>query len=222
MKFLGYPNYLNIQNLYTVMILKYDNMKTLITILFCALVLCPHENLGQSLYRPAFQKGSFLVGGELAIGWGSSKFTEYSEYHFNTTGFTFAPKAALFLTNGLALGITADYTASKYDEYDFNVSTTDLSIGPLIRVYAFDGFFVQSSITFGKMIKGFDEAGATKFNMGVGYAFPASKLVFIEPVILYRNTKLKIESQYGQGETELKVNEFVVAVGVGIYFHKQP
>lgn len=201
-------------------------MKTLITILLFSLVLCSQENFGQSLYPTAFQKGSYLLGSEFAIGWGSTRYDHQNgDYHFNTTAFTFAPKAALFLTNGLAVGITVDLTANKYSDpglYETKVSTTDLSIGPLIRVYAFDGFFVQSSFTFGKMLKGFDEPGIRKFNMGVGYAFHASKQVFIEPVLLYRHSNFKIQNNYGTGETTLKTNEFVVAIGVGIYFHKQP
>ena len=191
-------------------------MKTFNVLVLCALLPC--LTFGQSLYPTAFQKRSVLLVGELAIGWGAG---DNDEYRVNTTAFTLAPKVALFLTNGFALGITADYTANKFNEYNLNVSTTDLSVGPLIRVYSFDGFFVQSSFTFGKMIKGLDNTDIRKINLGVGYAFPVGKVVFIEPVVLYRNTKLKIKDEDGADEIDLKLNEFVVSVGVGIYLRKQ-
>jgi hypothetical protein len=197
-------------------------MKKAICFLAVTLVLATSQIYGQSLYRTVFQKGSFLLGCEFAMGWGASNFYGDYEYHFNTTAFTLTPKAALFLTNGFALGIAADYTANKFNDYDFGVSTTDLSIGPLVRVYTYDGFFIQSSFTFGKMTKGLSKPDIRKFNIGIGYAFPVSKLVFIEPVVLYRNTKLKIEGEDGEGRIDQKLNEFVVVIGVGIYLHKQP
>lgn len=193
------------------------HMKTFVGMLL--LIIWPSLIFGQSLYPTAFQKGSVLLGSELVIGWGE---TNSNGYNFSTTSLTIVPKAALFLTNGLAVGIATDYTATKFNEYSFDVSANDFSIGPLIRVYSFDGFFAQSSFTFGKITKGFDEPRIRKFTLGVGYAFSVSQVVFIEPVIEYRNRKFEIDSQYSNDQIEMALNEFIVAIGIGIYIQKKP
>ena len=61
-----------------------SRMKKIISIILI-LLLYNIKNFAQ--YRPSFQKGAFLIGGDLAVGFGSGN-TEYIYEHINSRSFS--------------------------------------------------------------------------------------------------------------------------------------
>jgi hypothetical protein len=169
-------------------------MKKLFSIIFGSLLIFNLESNAQSSYKPALQKGSWMVGGSLALSFGSyvseykdQSFTTKSEYSYTSS--TNSPKGIYFLANGIGLGLGMDLTSTKFKakEGDSETTQTQYLIGPVFRYYAPFGMFVHADVAFGKSkfksssggSSNSDDSNQTKWQLGIGYAFFANDFVSI-------------------------------------------
>ncbi len=187
----------------------------------------------QSTYQPALQKGSTMVGGGMALSFGNAVI-KYSGYYGSDeseegySSFSFTPTVGSFVSNGMVVGLIADWTSTTYKDKDADSksTSTQYSFGPALRYYASNGFFVQGDISFGKMIEKYsyddeseqEDTNLLKWKLGIGYAFFLNDHVSVEPSFMYRKTTAKFEDD--ETEFEGKLGEFVIGVGLNIFLHK--
>ncbi len=207
--------------------------KALLIIVVSALVaIVKIDSKAQATYRPALLKGSSLIGGNLSFSFGSIEtkysgaFSGKSELSYNS--FSFSPKAGFFVANGFALGFGADITSSTYKDADDDSesTTSQFTVGPIIRFYTHAGLFFDADLSFGKATQKYSATGSsdeekatiTKWQLGAGYAIFLNDFVAIEPGVSYRSASSKSEDV--SVETNSTIGEFVLSVGLNIYLHK--
>lgn len=209
-------------------------MKKLSLIIFSSLLIINLESNAQSSYKPAIQKGSWMVGGSLAFSFGSyvseykSQFANSkTEYDYSSS--TNSPKGMYFLANGIGLGLGVDLTTTKFKakEGGSEITQTQYLVGPVFRYYAPFGLFIHTDVAFGKSkLKSSNDGSSftedsklTQWRIGVGYAFFANEFVSIEPSIIYRNSSSKEKDE--TSESTSKTGDFEVGIGLNIFLHKQ-
>jgi hypothetical protein len=113
------------------------------------------------------------------------------------------------LVMGISLGSTLSKTQADYSTFNpvtgqiYQVPTKStykyLTLGPVVRYYLKNGFFVHANIEWGNskgVIKNTIEDSSTKYKSrnwktGVGYAYRLSDSILLEPFIGYSSDQLK-------------------------------
>lgn len=196
-----------------------------VAIALLTLLLCCSQAFGQSLYRAAFRKGTFATSANFSLGWGTIS-GNYDYEGINSTSHTITPRLGFFPANGILIGIVADFSSTKYSNYDVENTSKENTYGPVIRVYTPDGFFVHLDFTIGKTSwEYFDgyinwevNTKIRKFQFGTGYAFLIGRSVAIEPLIMYQDNTGKSDRD---SNFDFDKSEFIASVGLSYFFHKK-
>jgi hypothetical protein len=179
-------------------------------------------------HRSALQKGSITTGGKLGLSFGSAKHeetwngtTEQSSYSGKSIALT--PSLGYFVANGFAMGLSVDYTSSKFEDDEDYYCETSYLVGPYMRYYVPQGVFLHTSVGFGKQSekgKGWeDEAKKSDFQFGIGYAVFMNDFVAFEFAALYQKTGLKYDVD--NGSDKISQNNLLFAAGFSIFLHKR-
>jgi hypothetical protein len=205
-------------------------MKRPLTILSLILSICEIVS-AQTSYPEAIHKGSVLTGGSATInfidvvretsdqGNGNNEKEKY-------TSFSFTPKAGFFFANGLAVGLTADLTTLTW-QGDSKSTASQFSLGPMVRFYTADGFFLSADFMIGKYIERHsgslgsetDQTDLTLWQLGAGYAFFLNEYVSVEPSITYRKTAAS--RKVDQTDSKANISELMFGVGFNIFLHRK-
>jgi len=177
-------------------------MKKIVTVIALALI--------SSGAFAQYNQGGILLNGGL----GFRSTTQKSESGGTTTtlgkqtDFTFNPRVGYFFINNLAAGLTFDVTSSmRKPEGSSGKSGSSLTtIGPFVRYYLDQGLFFQGEIGFGgnvdKSVTGntttTTKYSATKWDVGVGYAYFLGDNIAIEPLVYYGMLNLKNKDTNGK------------------------
>jgi hypothetical protein len=170
------------------------------------------------------EKGALMAGGGFGLSFGtkqveqpvSSNTTLVTEYNYNTL--TFNPKVAYFFTSALALGVDVELTSTSQTNKKDEVKSTssDFSIGPLVRYYFPQSFFLEGKVGFGSG-KGnvYNNYGIFSYSAGAGYAAFLNKHIALEPMVRY------VGKNYTRSDNEnfkTKYGTLQILVGLQIYF----
>jgi len=138
--------------------MKKFHILTVMSLLFCAGTLSAQEDSNDQDTSPTSQ-GKFLVGGSSNLSFSSLKGkVKRDDFDDRDTGTTtiieFAPGAAYFVADNLALGLEISFTSNKFkgegDTFESKLST--IAAFPFARYYFAEGNikpFVQGSVGFG-------------------------------------------------------------------------
>lgn len=205
--------------------------KTLVLIAWLSTSLA-YFGYGQTEYRPGLSKGSLLTGGGLAFSFGNAEST-YSDdfgsdsYESDYSSTSLTPNVGFFAANGFALGLILNLTSTSFkEEDDSKETTTQHTIGPVIRYYFTNGLFLHGEIGLGNHVEKYSYEGDTEedkadlfiWKVGAGYAIFLNDHVAIEPSIQYRKTKTKFTDEYAKFEGSL--GEFVIGVGLNAFLFR--
>ena len=183
-------------------------------------ILCSSTMFGQSLYRPVFQKGTVLTGLNTSFDFGSAG------YYGSSQAFTLTPKLGLFIFDGVAIGLEADFSSISYEYTDefFEFQDHENTFGPFLKFYSRDGLFVQADYSIGtvhdKYNYGYPATGEyavkiKKLQIGLGYCFFATRSFAIEPSLMYQHYKRN--SDDANSFSDLKKNGIALSFGFSFF-----
>jgi hypothetical protein len=158
-----------------------------------------------SSFAQFIEKGSVIANGSFSFY--STKFKE-SEYKY--MGFEIMPWAGYFVADNFTVGLMIEFDFAKIEGEDSFYGTTvnkntDILVGPVLRYYLDNGFFVHGDVGFGKSKSKYEydndsypdsesEYDITQIRIGIGYAFRITDTVFFDPIVGYKTSTEKYES----------------------------
>jgi hypothetical protein len=160
-------------------------------------------------------KGNYLLGGNILLDISSQKNEFDGEVlsETNTTLIGFTPKIGVFFSDVFVGGINLGFLS----ESTSNDTYTTLIAGPFIRLYydAEEKISLFGHAGFNFMKPDLDEdASATSFEIGPGFAFFVSESVAVEALLTYQNTSL---DWGGESDGKTTSSDIIFSVGVQAY-----
>ena len=175
------------------------------------------------------EKGTILANGSASLSFSSYRDIEdgVTESDSKTTSFWLTPRAGLFFTDALLVGIGIGFSGgmTKYDDGD-KYSYSSVSFTPYVRYYLPQGFFGQLEIGPGintdkwEFDSGTDDEDKYKvftWSIGAGYAFFLNDNIALEPMISYAATNYTDSNNTDQKD---KYGTLGFHMGLSIYFDR--
>ncbi len=181
--------------------------------------------LSSGMSMAQIKQGRVLAGGRFNVSFGTTK-NESPGSNPNTTivtttrysDVTFNPKAGLFITDALALGVdfNIDSYTSKNKDNGVRSTSSYYTLGAFGRYYFPSKIFLEGGLGFGrKSNNGNIKTNIFTYSLGAGYAIFFNDHVALEPMILYKgvnDTNAK-DSRYKTRDGSLQVG-----LGLQVYF----
>ncbi|NOS91469.1 MAG: autotransporter outer membrane beta-barrel domain-containing protein [Cyclobacteriaceae bacterium] len=173
-----------------------------------------------------FEKGGFMVGGNVSANFSEVTNTNSIYSSYNVESFFFQPRVGYFVMDNLSAGIGIAYSSRKetYKVSSFYFSSNSISATPFVRYYL-SKFYFEGSLGFGSTQSedNFNNGNVSTRKGSInnwalvgGYTFLLNKYVAIEPQVGYQKV---VQSTDGSNYSQTN-SGFFLQLGVQVYIHK--
>lgn len=191
-------------------------------------------------YAQFTDQGNFLVGTTIGLSSASSRVIQNEGTDQNegagpsSLQFSFAPKVGYFVIDNLAVGIGMDYTLSRVDQPNEDVTTdSDLLFGPFGRYFVPFGsgdvaLFVEANVGFGSSSDNQELLGVAQniqtniFSIGIGPGITviSDSGLGVSATLKYNYARSRFDTNINnvQRETITRSNVFDFSIGFQYYF----
>jgi outer membrane protein len=153
--------------------------------------------LSTATFAQFIKKGSVIGGGAFEF-----RTEKYKDSDAKGSSFGLMPWAGYLVIDNLAVGALLNLSTSSLESgppSNFKNSSSDVTIGPVVRYYIDQGLFVHGQAGFGSSNSKFGSGGTTttnkfgesKWRLGLGYAARITDTVLFEPVLGYYSETTK-------------------------------